>query len=383
MSEAAELQDVPEVQIQADPLQPLDFEVPHDPRGRIDWVTFRQQPENLKKYIESEAEKAVSSGLKLTQEALYKGGLPILSSAIGKNYEGSFPALRVKVKGPEVKESKPDGYWRNPKIIEEEARAALERGISLKALDLNEAGLSSLSQAMSDHYPGGRRALLEKINSPASIRRPEGYWENVVNIEDELERIIAQGGEVTSVSLRDMGEGALAQAISEYYPGGFYGIRERYGIAEDAKPADYWKDLQRIEDRARELFEIGVEITSKGLRKSNNYDLNKAAYRWYPGGIVGLRKKLGIHGEIKKENGYWNNEETIEREARKALVLGIELRPSSLEKAKKGSLSVAIYSKYKGGYPELRRKLGIAQEQDQLVSPDKADEMMRGLEVLP
>lgn len=380
MSESAELQEVSDEQIQAGPLQPLDFEVPHDPRGRIDWVTFRQQPENLKKYIESEAEKAVSSGLKLTQEALYQGGLSMLSSAIGKNYEGSFPALRVKVKGPEVKESKPDGYWRNPKIIEEEARAALERGIPLKATDLNESGLSSLSQAIADYYPGGRRALDEKINSQITIRRPEGYWENTENIENELERIIAQGCDITSLALRDIGEGALSQAISKHYPGGFYGIREKYGVGENAKPRDYWKDTQKIEEIARELMESGVEITSIGLRNSNNYNLNKAVYRWYPDGIVGLRKKLGSAGEIKKENGYWKSEATIEKEARKARDLGIELSNSQLNKAKLGSLVHAIRKYYPGGFPALQAKLEL---DDLQISPDQADEMMRGLEVLP
>ena len=82
----------------------------------------------------------------------------------------------------------------------------------------------------------------------------------------------------------------------------------------------------------------------------------------------------------KKAIGYWTDPLVIESEARNAINNGIDLSQKVLRVNKKSSLAKAIYQNYPGGFKSLREKLGLNEPQ---IYPDQADEMMRGLEVLP
>ena len=93
---------------------------------------------------------------------------------------------------------------------------------------------------------------------------------------------------------------------------------------------------------------------------------------------MALRQNLGLPQKYAPSR-FWNNE-NIEAEARKALEEGVEFTNASMVKAGKRPLIRAIKTNYPGGLPALMEKLGITGAQ---VSPDEADEMMRGLEVLP
>lgn len=80
----------------------IDFEIPRDSQGRIDWKTIEQNPEHLKAFIESEAYKAQQEGIEVSQVGLSKGNKSYLAHAIKKYYPGGLEQLRSKLQNLEL-----------------------------------------------------------------------------------------------------------------------------------------------------------------------------------------------------------------------------------------------------------------------------------------
>lgn len=75
--------------------------------------------------------------------------------------------------------------------------------------------------------------------------------------------------------------------------------------------------------------------------------------------------------------GYWDDPSHVEEEVRAILAENIPLTHTALQNSGKSYLSRALVKSYPGGIHAVRENLGLG---PQTVSPDQADELMKGLE---
>lgn len=326
------------------------IEAPMDGRGRIRWSLLK--PDERVIFIRQEAQALLLAGSTLTRKTaplvmagaqrFYPGGVnslrvdlgqPVLKRGNGywtpenteaevkqffkenndfsvplltkarKNslviavhkYPGGVTALREKL-GLEPR-YKPKSYW-TPENIETEARQFIDQNQKLSAPALVAADRADLSVAAVRKYPGGMRALQEKLGMATKIR-PNGYWDNPKTIEDEARSFLEQGHQLIQKDLNRYGLSSLKWAASRFYPGGFIQLKIDLGIELTQKPKGYWKP-ERIEEEALSFYQTNGVLSLRKLKKSGRGDLSSAISELYPGAMRALKNKLGI-GVIKEE----------------------------------------------------------------------------------
>lgn len=313
------------------------------PRG------YWQDPAN----VEAESRAVLEAGLELKYNLLKKPGFGYTSLATAiEHYPGGIHALREKLGLPIGKRSQ--GYWgRDPQTIEQKAQEALDAGIGLTSSQLTEGGMASLINLAGKHYPGGLRALKEKMGIKVDTK-PNGFWKDPQNIESEARQAIESGIPIAGSSLLATGRSSLVAAIHMYYPGGIKALREKFNQPQGPKEKGFWTP-ETIELEVQKAMDQGLELSG-----SQTPALYVAAQRHYPGGITELRKKLGV-GKSKKPDGFWQDTSKIEEETRKAIEAGIRIDQKSLAEAGLSGLSTAITKYYPGTYKALRAKLEIKQ----------------------
>ncbi len=299
--------------------------------------------------IEEEARKLAAKGSDLSQRSLKEFSMQSMSSAV-RRYPGGLQALREKLGIAQVRVAR--GYWQVPANIEKEARACLGKGIDISQKSLKKAGLSSLSSAIAQKYPGGTSALREKLGLP--IRRPNGYWQNPVNVEHEVSKIIDEEGNLTEPIINRHNP-SLMPAIYKHYEGGLAALRAKFGLKETKKKTGYWT-MEQIEYEARKFYEERGLLTGPALITNNRQDLLGAIQSKYPGALIGIKNRLEIHSVRPK--GYWTPD-NIEREAAKFIAQHEDLNHVLLRSNNLAGFASAISSFYPGGMRGLRRKLGL------------------------
>ena len=358
-------------------IPPLGLEPPRDSRGRIDWRTLGLNPVNLKSYIDAEVAELISSGITITQTGLSDAGKRALLSGIDRYYPGGLYAVKEKF---DVKSAKPNGYWTKEKI-EEEARKAMKLGISLTAGSLSRNNMGTLGAAIEQHYHGTFAGLRAELGDN-SVRKlkPSGYWKDHKNIEADAMKVVDLGIDLSQSDLMAHGFSSLGSVISTNYPEGYEGLRKKLGLpTKDFKPTGDWKDPDTIRAEAKIALGLGLDLNANRLRNGGQSSLAHAIASNYRGSYSALRKDLNLD-TVYVSRGYWKEPANIENEARAAIAENIEFTKDGLKKAGKEKLVSAIRKRYPGGISALREKLGLDEVK---VSPDQADEMMRGLEVLP
>ncbi len=272
-----------------------------------------------------------------------------LSNAIGK-YPRRINGLREKIGFDSIR--KPYGYWNDPRNTENEMRVVIdneykdEEGNVIKAkgafpthsqLDQIET-IRSLRGGI-QKYPGGINGLKEKMGVELG-RKPNGYWNDPRNTENEMRVVIdneykdeegnvikAKGAFPTETQLDQIETIRSLNYGIRKYPGRINGLKKKMGIDSIRKPPGYWDDPNNIENEMRVVIdneykdEEGNVIKAKGafptetwLRKNDMGDLSYGI-RKYPGRINGLKKKMGIDS-IRKPPGYWDDPNNIEKEMR-------------------------------------------------------------------
>lgn len=329
--------------------------------------------------IESEARDVLDIGINLSEADLRENGYSSLSMAIHKYYPGGMPAVKQKLGLEETR--KANNYWTQEKILSEAQDFVIKKK-NLSRQVLIDAERGDLYNAAIESYPGGINGLRTDLGlSPLRVNKPEGYWTDEL-IEQQAKDFLKDNGVLTTYAIAQSGMSDLASAISSKYSGGINGLRKKLDleVREEARPANYWKKLENIEKEALVALDAVNDLTTTNLVNSGYSSLVYAAYEYYPGGIVALREKLGLKGIIKQPDGYWDKIENIEFEASNALSKGIELKKTSLGKAGYSSLAAAITRRYPNRWEGINAKIK-GNTVEHIFSPDKADEMMRGLQV--
>lgn len=406
-------------------VQPI-LEIPRDRRGRVRWSLLKSDEKVI--FIRQEAQALLLNGGVLTRktaplimagaERFYPGGVnglrvdlgqPVLKRGDGywtpenteaevqqffkehndfsvplltkakKNslatavhkYPGGLTALREKLGlAPKYK---PKSYW-TPENIEAEARQFIDQNPNFTAQALLKADRADLAVAAVRKYPGGIRALKEKLGLP--VARPHGYWKDPANIEAEARRFIASGKPLIQSALSRGKMSSLMFAIQNHYPGGLKQLRANLELESYRKPRGYWTP-ETIEQEALEFYQANGVLTQKTLIQGGKHNLNSAITENYPGAMRGLKEKLGVAG-LNKPKGFWT-ETQIEVEALEFYIAEGILTQQALMNKKRFDLNIAINRKYPGGIRTLREKLGIGVKGEEVISADQANEQLRKL----
>lgn len=261
--------------------------------------------------IEQEAKNFLAEHGQLSSPALKRERQDLLG-AINNNYPGGLTALKrtMGIKAPKTIMIADFGLpvdsrgrinrkemWSLPdevrnKSTEEAVRQASEKGVEISDRGLRKAGLKGLLSEGIRRYPGGMRALQEKVGLTIN-RKPDGYWKDPKAIEKEAKRIIDSGGSLTGAALAKSGSSSLVYAITNHYPGAFRALRKKLKLKIVKKPDGYWTPVN-IETEAMEFFNREGLLNSSLLLRRKRYDLVNAINKRYPGGFGALREKLGL-----------------------------------------------------------------------------------------
>lgn len=265
---------------------------PRDSRGKIDWASLEDKPEEIDRLIELWAESFILQGHELTQNEMRRQGLYGISQAIIKYYPGKLYGLKEKMGMKQ--DQRQWGYWRDPKRIEAEVRRFVAEGNELTQKALSRAKLSTLSRAINTFYPGGLRQLRLNL-SLYSPRNPKGSWTND-RIEQEALEFYQREGKLSQGALVKSEKHDLNSAISEIY-GGMRKLKRNLGLKIENKGSGYWT-REQIEIEAKEFFETHGRLSQKALAKYKRHDLYNAINKHYPGGIIALKGTLGINEAV-------------------------------------------------------------------------------------
>ncbi|MBP6882620.1 MAG: methyltransferase domain-containing protein [Candidatus Levybacteria bacterium] len=253
----------------------------------------------------------------------------------------------------DVKSSrKKTGYWTIEKI-EEELRRVIEEGGSLSYTDLIRGGNSILLSGITSKYPGGMKALQERLGVQTN-RKSRDYW-NQESIDEEAKRIIDQFGDLSRPLLDKLGKKGFGQVISTKYPGGIRALQEKYGIKTKRVPLDYWTP-EKIQNEAREFLAQHGNLSRYLLRQEGRSPLLYAISSAYPGGINGLKEYLGVKSQ--KSSGYWTSQQ-IEADVRQFVEENGGFNASLLKERGRGDLLGVIQARYAGGMRALQDKYGV------------------------
>lgn len=328
--------------------------LPYDKNGRVIWTALiHQDQEVFNERVEEIAKGIVASGKNLSEDTFRELSMTGYYAAVNTYYPEGMRGIREKL-GFEV--GKPFYYWHDAKNIEEEARKQVAAGSNLSQISLYEAGATSLNAAIGKYYPGGVRALRQKLGV-ANPSRGRGYW-NIENIETELRAFLAQGNTFSLSALHQAGLSDLANAITRVYPDGRIGVMKTLGIIDQKKPMGYWKNPRNIENEAKIAIAQGSNLSQDSLHELGFNSLVASIGRHYPGGLSALRQKLEVSVPDVMPNGYWT-EETIEKEAREFYERHGVLTQKAFREHDRQGLGGAISQKYPGSLLALKRKLGI------------------------
>ncbi len=307
---------------------------------------------------------------RLTQRLLQGNGRSDLASAITNHYPGGMYVLRERL--GYTNERKPVGYWTQEKI-EEEARAFFEQEGELTQSLLFQKDRQDLSTQIK-HYPGGATQLRIKIG--AKILRKNGYWTEE-QIESDTSQFLQEYDGITENLLTIHKRQDLLGAIRQYYPGGLIRLKERLGLIPKNKPVGYWTTERIEEETLAFLNQFGI-LTPGELKKNGRQDLIGAINEHYPGAFTKLKEHLGI-GPDRRSNGHWRNPKNVEEEARILLDNGYSIANKDLRAEHSGFISAVrkyypgglIALREKLGIANGERLI--------LISPDEANEQLRRL----
>ena len=129
---------------------------------------------------------------------------------------------------------------------------------------------------------------------------------------------------------------------------------------------EYWKGFDEptrnalLESEGQMILDAGGVLSDQSLRKGGTSSFRRAALEFYPGGLAGLREKLGVGDTVKKRRQWkktTNVENVLLAEGRKIMKEnGGDFTAEFLISKK---LYYPIHQKYPGGYLQFRKDLGL------------------------
>jgi hypothetical protein len=232
------------------------------------WDDITTVENELRSFIEAEGKP----GIMPTSGALQKAGRGDLVTAITNH--GGFPALAERFGFVYSYTAKPDRYWSDFANIQREIfdfiQAQGSQGIMPTSIELSNASKHSLAAAINAH--GGFHAVAERLKLIATTK-PNGYWNNFANLEQELLAFIQEHGKPgvmpTHQEFYSAKRSDLPFAIAKH--GGVATVRKRLGLQPPAKRPGLWDDFSRVEQEIRLFLDrqgkTGIMPTREQLKQ--------------------------------------------------------------------------------------------------------------------
>lgn len=406
------------------------IEIPRDKRGRIRWVVIEASG-SLLQCIQSEARAFHEQFGGINHTLLSQNQRKDLATAITRKYPGGIQQLRNDIG---LESSRKLHYWTHD-VVERETREFVDQNGTVTHSLLESQGRSDLRTAITRHYPGGIKKVKEGLNVPEAKRpsrwnleavrqqaweiyqqegdinqkllvrlskrgldkairkyypggmrqlqsdfglessTPKDHW-TTEQIEQGGRAFLDENGDLTTSLLREHQNSGLAAAIAKRYPGGMRALKEKLGVEVTTRPFAYWKDPNIIETEALKLIATGNPLTQGALHEVDASSLIRAAQLYYPGGLSGLQRNLGIEDGYLP-NGYWSTE-VVEAQAVQFIEENGDISNSLLKNRGGTKLLSAIYDNYPGGMAGLKEKLGLPTT-NLPVSSDQANEELSKL----
>jgi hypothetical protein len=212
---------------------------------------------------------------------------------------GGFPKTAVRLGLPQRR--KPIGHW-TPETIESEVLLFVseygEPGIFPTGSLLRACERSDLENAFND-YPGGTRAIADRLGLQMLGGKPNGYWENTDNIVNEVRAFIRDHGEQGVMPTQELlvrhRRQDLVNALYRW-AGGQTVFAAMLGLQTAERPKNYWKDFSNLK---KELLEFNIafghpgQMPSVSWLKDNGHTAIQTAINNYHGGTFEVARRLG------------------------------------------------------------------------------------------
>ena len=273
----------------------------HVRREKGYWKDPANIEEQLRSYLaESDTPDVMPTGYELTN-----AGLSDLARGINRYHDYSELANRFGLRYESTR--KPRGYWENPENLEREIREfAVRLGTpnQMPTRDqLAEAGRHDLLNAISKKQYGGFHQVGAQLGLKPPSSKPNGYWDEFLNLKNELLAFIAsrgQPGVMPSTSVFSA-EGRSDLPAAFWKHGGLVAVARRLGLhlaKQQTQRNRDWSDPEVLVSELRKLQEEHGLPSDTMPRYTdfvawNRTDLYKAMRRHY-GGAAAVAQHLGM-----------------------------------------------------------------------------------------
>jgi len=208
------------------------------------------------------------------------------------------------------KKRKPNDHWKDINNVQRGLNIIIEElgrfPITTTEIETRNPGLYGGIHK----YHGGIRKIRE-LYGEKELRKPDGYWKDIENVQKELEPIIEELGRFPTTTEIETRDSRLYRGIHRYH-GGIREVRKFYGEVDPTKPKDHWKDINNVQKGLEPIIEeLGRFPTTTEIETRNSGLC--AGIQICHGGIREVRK---LYGEINhnKPDGHWKDINNVQKE---------------------------------------------------------------------
>ncbi len=201
-------------------------------------------------------------------------------------------------------------------------------------------------------YHGGVTKVRELMGY-GQLRKPNGYYHRKSNIKKELETIMAElDGEFPSERKLREKHSGLAAAIIRKH-GGFNKVREWYGLEPLRQPDGHWEDFENVRTELNTIIAKLGHFPSKTELNEINSGLASGIYKYH--GCLREIGKLYDHKPVQRPTGYWKKMKNIKEEL-EPVIDNLGHFPSYNELRGMNNGLLQGIQKYHGGLNKVRQK---------------------------
>lgn len=207
-------------------------------------------------------------------------------------------------------DKKSPGYWANPYNLKKELLPLIKQYGKIPSINiLREIGRNDIEGAIISIY-GSYRAVATAIGLDYNnYQKPQRYWQDIKNIEEELKPVIKKYGYIPGKSeLKRIGKEGVVAAIETYHKS----LKEVSSVlGVDYKPLKktnrHWLTQENIKTELQIIVnKLGKFPTAADLRTLKKHGLLKGILITY-GSFRNAAIKLGVKIPENKPKGYWKS----------------------------------------------------------------------------
>jgi hypothetical protein len=255
-------------------------------------------------------------------------------------------------------DKKSPGYWANPDNLKKELLPLIKQYGKIPSINiLREIGRNDIEGAIISIY-GSYRAVAKDIGVDYNnYQKPQRFWQDIKNIEEELKPVIEKYGYIPAKSeLKKIGKEGVVVAVETYHRS-FKNISALLGV--DYKPNKktnrHWLNEINIKNELEILVnKLGKFPSADDLRKQKLHGLLKGILNTY-GSFRNAAIEQGFNVPENKPKGYWKSLSNVLTEL--ALFVGnnVNIPSCKIIEKKKPILMYAIRN-YHGGMQNIKNE---------------------------